>query len=647
MEEKTCMEYLFHSVQGNHLNNINQDILFNASNEFRNVWNLVKKLRDLARVDVRKITRFLDAVQEGLEKKAWIAAVRQCSQAENEYRQIRRYIRPSFLDDFKVSLFIENVAPSGKFKSGTKREKKPPSSSVNVHHRPSFRNKQINKQKCIGDTGGALLKKSDFTKPDVKKNNEIINKDNKDKSNLYSNENSTDCNESSKVKKMTKDEISSGNTLKGNANSNELTESSKRKEKAADEIFSGNVLKGNENTNENTKSSKVKEKACDEIVSENTRETETIAANSDITRDASDKPNTRDGLVSDEGVSQITKTDVDCQKGEVLSNVDHSSLETESRTELKEQENTITSVSKTTDFTDETKAEYVVKSTDKGNMQQSVSFHDTDKVVDNVCVNDTQKTTMDNTENTNLGTDPNGAHSSVNKSNVQNGDLNKDDRLNDQISTDYDSNVAVKHKTCDISIILSERMTEVSYECKPEEIVTELNHVYDTEWSLAYHALTTCQPSNGMKNTIDFLGEILKLSAGDVRKTSEIKSITFPNDTVSCTVVEVLQKLKQEFLTRHLKELQKEHSIEYQIGTEQENIVNLYSAKCVELSWFMFTRRPPMVFDYDSRPMLLEDLVEIFKPYKNEGHCIHYVVWPAIRRVQGGRVVSQGIAEFR
>jgi hypothetical protein len=54
-----------------------------------------------------------------------------------------------------------------------------------------------------------------------------------------------------------------------------------------------------------------------------------------------------------------------------------------------------------------------------------------------------------------------------------------------------------------------------------------------------------------------------------------------------------------------------------------------------------------MVFDYDSRPMLLEDLLEIFKPYKNEGHCIHYIVWPAIRRSKHDAVVAQGIAEFR
>lgn len=103
MENETCMEYLFHSIGSDHANNINQEILLNASNEFRNIWNLVKKLRDLARVDVKKITGFLDAVQEGLQKGTWSAATRICLQADNEYRHIRRYIRPSFLEDFKVS----------------------------------------------------------------------------------------------------------------------------------------------------------------------------------------------------------------------------------------------------------------------------------------------------------------------------------------------------------------------------------------------------------------------------------------------------------------------------------------------------------------------------------------------------------------
>lgn len=102
MDEQTCMQYLFHSVENYQTNNINQNILFNASNEFRNIWNLVKNLRDLARVDVHKITRFLDAVQDALENKCWIAAARQCLQADKEYKQIRRYIRPSFMDDFKV-----------------------------------------------------------------------------------------------------------------------------------------------------------------------------------------------------------------------------------------------------------------------------------------------------------------------------------------------------------------------------------------------------------------------------------------------------------------------------------------------------------------------------------------------------------------
>lgn len=105
--------------------------------------------------------------------------------------------------------------------------------------------------------------------------------------------------------------------------------------------------------------------------------------------------------------------------------------------------------------------------------------------------------------------------------------------------------------------------------------------------------------------------------------------------------------LLQDFLKLHLKELQAEHSIEYASGTDGELSVNIYSAKCVELAWFMYTRQPPMTFDYDSRPMLLEDLFEIFKPYKNKGNCLHYIVWPAIRRYAGGTVVAQGIAEFR
>lgn len=54
-------------------------------------------------------------------------------------------------------------------------------------------------------------------------------------------------------------------------------------------------------------------------------------------------------------------------------------------------------------------------------------------------------------------------------------------------------------------------MTRINFKCKPEEIITELSHVYETDWNRAYTALTGCQPSNGIKNTIDFLGEILKV----------------------------------------------------------------------------------------------------------------------------------------
>lgn len=106
MEDETCMEYLFRCVLNDHPKDIDQNILFNASNEFRNLWNLVKKLRELARIDVQKITRFLDAVQEALEKNSWSGAAIQCLQAKSEYKQIRRYIRPSFLEDFKVSKFV-------------------------------------------------------------------------------------------------------------------------------------------------------------------------------------------------------------------------------------------------------------------------------------------------------------------------------------------------------------------------------------------------------------------------------------------------------------------------------------------------------------------------------------------------------------
>lgn len=85
----------------------------------------------------------------------------------------------------------------------------------------------------------------------------------------------------------------------------------------------------------------------------------------------------------------------------------------------------------------------------------------------------------------------------------------------------------------------------------------------------------------------------------------------------------------------------------YAKDTDGEYSVNIYTAKCVELAWFMFSKNPPMVFDYNSRPMLLEDLFQIYKPYKSEGKCIQYVVWPAIRQCVGGEIVAQGVADYR
>lgn len=54
----------------------------------------------------------------------------------------------------------------------------------------------------------------------------------------------------------------------------------------------------------------------------------------------------------------------------------------------------------------------------------------------------------------------------------------------------------------------------MNYDCKADEIIAELKSIYKTEWTIAYKALTGCTPSNGMKNTIDFLGEILKVKKG-------------------------------------------------------------------------------------------------------------------------------------
>lgn len=107
MEDLTCMDYLLHCAGHSKHEQITQALLLNAFNEFKNIWNLVKKLQSVSRIDVNKITRFLDGVQDGLvksENKKWEAVSIQCvNAAEHEYRQIKKYIRPSYLDDYMVN----------------------------------------------------------------------------------------------------------------------------------------------------------------------------------------------------------------------------------------------------------------------------------------------------------------------------------------------------------------------------------------------------------------------------------------------------------------------------------------------------------------------------------------------------------------
>lgn len=556
MEEQTCMEYVFDSIQNSRFSNINQDILFNASNEFRNLWNLVKKLRDLARVDVQKITKFLDAVQEAIVKRNWTGASRQCVEAENEYRQIRRYIRPSYLEDFKVLHFIKDDKKDSK--SANKREKRSNSFSENHHHRQNFRNQQINKQHII-----------EQEKETEKENTTKENKTSKDAQENTSNDSNTD---KQIIPFLNENDINHGNAT------NEQ------------EIFQDDTENKSKNVGKvDHKSGSYKETGLDaDTVKENNQNGDLNARKPNVSNKTTKIP------VSSRQSGE--NHDTEAKPGRAIQS--HNSSQ-EVRVKSK-------GLKKETDL--------------KGGKTRKPQTGAKKAPKADLTVNASKP----------------GNTKSSNPKETKSGKTNKS---TERKETNDDSN-----KNIDISSLISERMTEVKQNCKPEEIVFELSNVYEMDWKLAYDGLTGCQPSNGMKNSIDFLSDILKNAVGHVIgfRAREEKALKKMSATAG-----PLQTLKKTFLTQTLKTLQEQHSIQYARDTDTEHCVNIYSAKCIELAWFMFNRNPPMEFDYSSRPMLLEDLLKIFRPYKSEGHSIQYVVWPAIREFAGGEVISQGIADFR
>ncbi|KAL4229699.1 hypothetical protein ACF0H5_010087 [Mactra antiquata] len=625
MEDLTCMEYLLQCANNNNQCLITQDILLNASNEFRNIWNLVKKLQSVARIDVRKITKFLDSVQDSLTDKKWDTTSTLGVYADLEYEQIKKYIRASYLEEYKVVKYIENttLVPSKKSQKN--------STSLTVHrNKQTFRNRQIYNQKKNEKRGD---------KKDNKDPKDSKDSDKKDGDNADSADNQTkisterrevgdgkeDIHEESDDKKVDvqqNDESGTSATAKTN-NSPEKSDS----------VCESAITHVDSNQNEDTTTKN------DEPNSE-----ETVANND--TKSGEEKKQHRD----DEEISHVSK-DRQMDKDDILDN-------TELPTDNKENLPHVTNAKQKDEHPNQDEKSDIhqiladiekfpengatVKEAETNNVDENQMSETTnnDKLDNNIKSKEESKTTHsepESTQNTLLNTPTASASQS--------------DALDEQVQEVADS-VNKEAKACsenlkdkhDICSLITERVTSISVDCDTDEIVEELAVMYEHDWNNSFKALTCCQPSNGLKNSISFLGEILKVST--LKTKQKIERLPKKNLTMADDVNDELTTEKEEFLKKQFQDLQNKFSIVNNDSNGQYTI-KTYTAKCVELAWFMCTQDPPLVLDYDSRPMLPEDLYKMFKPYRHSGKFIQSVIWPAIRRSYTGEIVAQGIADFR
>jgi hypothetical protein len=93
-----------------------------------------------------------------------------------------------------------------------------------------------------------------------------------------------------------------------------------------------------------------------------------------------------------------------------------------------------------------------------------------------------------------------------------------------------------------------------------------------------------------------------------------------------------------------MKTLLKRHNIIYKNVPIDEENVDVYTAKCIEISWFMCVQNPPMVFQFEVNNE--EELRYLFRNFQEHGHQHEYIVWPAVRLFKHGKVLEKGYAMF-
>ncbi|XP_060556593.1 uncharacterized protein LOC132717188 [Ruditapes philippinarum] len=217
----------------------------------------------------------------------------------------------------------------------------------------------------------------------------------------------------------------------------------------------------------------------------------------------------------------------------------------------------------------------------------------------------------------------------------------------------------------DRNTILNEKMTRLREFCSPKEIVEELASVFKTDWRAAFEH---CRISNDKGDTISFLRRILQVSYEQVcwpiaesqlvlMQREALKIVSGSNKVnAEFPDSEILQEfrrqyasislkyLKQNFFEKHMKTLLKRHNIIYKNVPIDEENVDVYTAKCIEISWFMCVQNPPMVFQFEVNNE--EELRYLFRNFQEHGHQHEYIVWPAVRLFKHGKVLEKGYAMF-
>lgn len=104
MGSKTTIESIILFVSTERFNLITEQLIFNASYEYEAVWKNVKPLGPHVRVDETKVTQFLIAVGNSIVSNNWKVAKRLCSEAEKNYKILRKVVAFDVVKPYIVSV---------------------------------------------------------------------------------------------------------------------------------------------------------------------------------------------------------------------------------------------------------------------------------------------------------------------------------------------------------------------------------------------------------------------------------------------------------------------------------------------------------------------------------------------------------------